>query len=125
MVFSLGRKETVGKKYGHIRAETTHCIEEPSNIIISDHKDAFSPMTEFVYQGKGMHSLVKASRQASEDHDGMLLRQLLRTWGRAQQGRNRTYLDMPLRLLIFNQRANAFHEIGCVLVAILYDANAT
>ena len=35
-----------------------------------------------------------------------------------------SYLDVPFRFLVLDQCANAFHQVGRVLVTILYDANA-
>ena len=60
-VFSLGRETRVGRVQGRALEESTHRIEEPSDVIVGDHKYAFSPMAEFVQQGKGVYCLVKAS----------------------------------------------------------------
>ena len=74
-------------------------------------------------EGQGVHGLVEAAREAAEEDDGVLLGELVFTEDALVSGAE-AYLNVAFRLLVVDERADAFHEVGRVLVAVAHDAHA-
>ena len=74
-------------------------------------------------EGEGVDGLVEAAAEAAENDDGVLLRGRVFTEGALVSGAH-AYLDVSLGLLVVDERADALHEVGRVLVAVAHDAHA-
>ena len=69
-------------------------------------------------EGEGVDGLVEAAAEAAENDDGVLLRGRVFTEGALVSGAH-AYLDVSLGLLVVDERADALHEVGRVLVGVV------
>ena len=93
---------------GRARRGGTHGVEEPRDVVVGGDKGALAAAAELVEEGEGVHGLVEAAAEAAEEDDGVLL---CGVGGVGVSGAHAAYLDVALRALVVDERADALHDV--------------